>query len=170
MNANYLVQHLLRLSEKEVRLLKRSAARVEALQLDISRISALDQDDQTSETLETFVARYARLQDMLGDKLLPAMLRATLEKTGTQLDNLFRAEKLGWIHSAERWVEFRALRNRLVHEYVENPADYLDALQEALRAVPVLTGMHETILAYAVEHGLLESRTGKNDDTAGLDT
>ncbi|GAB6051162.1 hypothetical protein JCM16106_20180 [Hydrogenophilus islandicus] len=169
MNANDLVEQLLRLCEKEARLLKRSAARVEALQLDLSRIIALDQDDQTSETLETFVARFARLQDMLGDKLLPAMLRATLEKTGTQLDNLFRAEKLGWIESAEQWVEFRALRNRLVHEYVENPADYLDALQVALRAVPVLTGMLETMQAYAVEHGLLERRTGQNDNTAGRD-
>jgi hypothetical protein len=32
--------------------------------------------------------------------------------------------------------------------------------------VPVLTGTHETMLAYAEEHGLLESRTGQNDNTA----
>jgi len=72
--------------------------------------------------LDAFVSRYGCLQDMLGDKLLPAMLRASLEKMGSQLDNLLRAEKLGWIDSTQTWIEIRELRNKLVHEYIESPS------------------------------------------------
>jgi hypothetical protein len=50
-------------------------------------------------------------------ELLPALLQVSLEKTGSQLDNLLRAEKMGWISSAESWIEIRTLRNKLVHEY-----------------------------------------------------
>ena len=67
------------------------------------------------------------------------MLRAGLEKTGSQLDNLLRAEKLGWIESVQRWIELRELRNRLVHEYMESPGDLLSALQQAMEGVQVLT-------------------------------
>uniref|UniRef100_A0A7C3R5B4 DUF86 domain-containing protein n=1 Tax=Leptospirillum ferriphilum TaxID=178606 RepID=A0A7C3R5B4_9BACT len=88
--------------------------------------------------MEAFVSRYSRLQDTIGNKLLPALLRATLEPSGTHLDNLSRAEKLGWVDSVERWIALWELRNRLVHEYVESPEDLLDGLNEALESVDVL--------------------------------
>lgn len=99
--------------------------------------------------LDAFVSRYGRLQDTLGDKLLPAMLRAGLEKTGSQLDNLLRAEKLGWIESTQVWIELRELRNRLVHEYMDSPDDLLDALQQALQGVHLLTGTQLRMADYA---------------------
>jgi len=99
--------------------------------------------------LDAFVSRYGRLQDTLGDKLLPAILRASLEKTGAQLDNLLRAEKLGWIESTQSWIELRELRNRLVHEYLESADDLLNALQQALQGVHILTETQLSFVAYA---------------------
>lgn len=41
---------------------------------------SLDESDENNEMLDAFVSRYSRLQDTLGDKLLPVLLRASLEK------------------------------------------------------------------------------------------
>ena len=87
--------------------------------------------------LEAFVSRYSRLQDTIGN-ILSSLLEAALEPSGTQLDNLSRAEKLGWVDSVERWIALRELRNRLVHEYMESPEDLLEALTEALESVETL--------------------------------
>ena len=80
---------------------------------------------------------------------LTDMVRASLEKTGSQLDNLLLAEKLAWIESTQNWVELRELRNRLVHEYMESADDLLDALHQALDGVQVLTATQLRMAAYA---------------------
>ena len=54
--------------------------------------------------MEAFVGRFGRLQDTLGDKLLPAYLAAEGEFPGTALDNLDRAERLGLLPSADGLV------------------------------------------------------------------
>jgi hypothetical protein len=110
------VDQLIRVTVKEARYLERTADRLRALNIDLPWVESLEH----SEMLDAFVSRYGRLQDTLGDKLLPALLRAGLEKTGPQLDNLLHAEKLGWIESTQTWIELRELRNRLVHEYMES--------------------------------------------------
>ena len=112
-------------------------------------VKSLEDNDERSEMLDAFVSRYSRLQDSLGDKLLRAMLRASLEKTGSQLDNLLLAEKLGWIESTQNWIELRELRNRLVHEYMESADDLLEALHQALDGVQVLTATQLRMAAYA---------------------
>ncbi|MBP6276788.1 MAG: hypothetical protein KA393_05200, partial [Limnohabitans sp.] len=53
------------------------------------------QDIGFPERVDAFVARFGRLQDLLGDKFLPAWLRAMEEGPGAVLENLDRAEKLG---------------------------------------------------------------------------
>lgn len=138
-NNQFIVEQLIRVTAKEARYLERTASRLRAQNVDLLWVESLENNDEHSEMLDAFVSRYGRLQDTLGDKLFPAMLRAGLEKTGSQLDNLLRAEKLGWIESTQEWVELRELRNRLVHEYMESADDLLSALQQAMQAVHVLT-------------------------------
>lgn len=144
---------LIRVTAKEARYLGRTADRLRAMNIDRSWVESLENNDEHSEMLDAFVSRYGRLQDTLGDKLLPAILRLGLEKTGAQLDNLLRAEKLGWIESTQAWVELRELRNRLVHEYMESADDLLDALQQALQGVHVLTETQFRMAAYAQKAG-----------------
>ena len=139
---------LARITERENHHLQRTAERLEAQAPDLAWVSSLEGNDERGEMLDAFVSRFGRLQDTLDDKLLPALLRATLEKTGTQLDNLLRAEKLGWIESVQAWMELRELRNRLIHEYMESSDDILDALLAALRGVEVLSKAQARMAAY----------------------
>ena len=85
-------------------------------------------DIDFAERVDAFVARFGRLQDLLGDKYLPAWLRAVQEPVGTALENLDRAEKLGLVQSADAWISVRKLGNQLVHEYVGR----MDILHDAL--------------------------------------
>ena len=148
-DSQFMVAQLLRVTEKEARYLERTAARLRSQAPDLAWAKSLEDNDARSEMLDAFVSRYSRLQDSLGDKLLRAMLRASLEKTGSQLDNLLLAEKLGWIESTQNWIELRELRNRLVHEYMESADDLLDALHQALDGVQVLTATQLCMAAYA---------------------
>ena len=94
-----------------------------------------------SEPLDAFVARFARLQDSLGDKLLPALLTALAEPVGAAIDNLNRGERLGWFASVEAWRVIRVLRNQMIHDYVEDRRVLEGALVAARDAVPMLNAV-----------------------------
>ena len=101
------------------------------------------------DCLEAFVGKFSRMQDTLIDKLLPQYLTAVGEKTGSALDNLNRAERLGLLGNADQWLAMRHLRNRLVHEYVEDPAELAVALNLARRMADDLLAAGQTIRRFA---------------------
>ncbi len=145
----FVVQQLLFLTEKEVKHLSITSHRIKALEPNLHWVETLENNIEDSEMLDAFVARFGRLQDTLGDKLLPALLRVSLEPRGSQLDNLLRAEKIGWIESSEHWIEIRTLRNRLVHEYMDSAEDLLQALIAALDSVTALINTQNRFARYA---------------------
>ncbi len=103
------------------------------------------------DRLESFNAKFCRLQDGIMDKQLPRLLRAAGELTGTAIDNLNRAEQLGLIDNGDDWLAMRRLRNLLVHEYVEDPAETLSAIIAANRFCDELAAAHDAIARYAQE-------------------
>jgi len=147
-NRWFIVEQLLLLTEKEVKHLSMTSNRIKALEPDLHWIETLENNIEYSEMLDAFVSRFSRLQDTLGDKLLPALLRVSLEPTGSQLDNLLRAEKIGWIESSEHWIEIRTLRNRLVHEYMDSAENLLQALDTALESVTLLINTQNRFAQY----------------------
>ncbi len=88
--------------------------------------------------VEAFVGRFGRLQDTIGDKLLPLLLNALGENVSAVIDNLDRAERLGLLQSADEWLTMRNLRNQMIHEYIEDPVVLVSALQTGHVFVPVL--------------------------------
>ena len=96
----FIVEQLTRITAKEVRYLEQVVNKLRLMNIDLAWVESLENSEDHSVTLDAFVARFGRLQDTLGDKLLPALLRLNLEKVGSQLDNLFRGVKFGWIESA----------------------------------------------------------------------
>ncbi|GFO75888.1 antitoxin [Bathymodiolus platifrons methanotrophic gill symbiont] len=144
----FIVKQLLLLTEKEVKHLRMTSDRIKALDPNLQWIETLENNIEYSEMLDAFVSRFGRLQNTLGDELLLAILRVSLEPTGSQLDNLLRAEKIGWIKSSEQWVEIRTLRNRLVHEYMDSAENLLQALNTALESVNVLISTQKRFAQY----------------------
>ena len=101
------------------------------------------------DKLESFAGKFCRMQDNLAGKYLPLLLEASDEPVGTAIDNLGRAERLGWLADAARWRRMRRARNWLVHEYLSDPADMLSALDEARAFVAHLIGAWRHMRDYA---------------------
>lgn len=141
------LQFLARVVGKECRHLETTDRRLFATAMTSVRAASLADDTDLAERVEAFVGRFGRLQDTLADKLLPAILAALGEQTGAQIDNLDRAERLGWVESADQWLAIRQLRNQMVHEYMEDMAMLASALQSGhgfvaslLRAANAMVG------------------------------
>lgn len=94
--------------------------------IDVKWARDLEHAPEVAERLEAFVSRFGRMQDTMADKLFPRWLLALAEMPGSQIETLNRAERLGVLASTERWLEARNLRNRLVHEYMTDPARFAE--------------------------------------------
>lgn len=132
------LDHLQRVADKERRYLAYTMAGLMQADPQFRWLDAIEENAELTERLDAFVSRFCRLQDTLGDKLLPACLSAQLEPVGSVLDNLNRAEKLGLISSVADWIEARSLRNYLVHEYTEDVNSLRQSILRAIQLVPML--------------------------------
>ncbi len=128
-----------------------SWGRVYSQPIDTSWVKDLDTRPEVAEQLEAFVSRFGRMQDTIADKLLPRWLIALAETPGSQIETLNRAEKLGVVESVERWLEARALRNRLVHEYIGRADDFAADLLLAKEYSLVLVDSFNCLRAFAAE-------------------
>ena len=141
------LQFLMRVVRKECQHLATTDQRLFGDPFTLERASQLEIDPDLAERVEAFVGRFGRLQDTLGDKLLPVLLVALGETPAAAIDNLDRAERLGLIVSADEWMTMRKLRNQMVHEYVEDLAVLASALQTGHDFVPVLTHTTNNLIA-----------------------
>lgn len=134
---------------REAQYLAQTDQRLFGAGFGMAEAANLPDNPELGERVDAFVARFGRLQDTLAGALLPRLLEVLLEPVGSVLDNLNRAERLGWVRSAADWAELRLLRNRMVHEYVREARELVDALQAAHAAVADLTNAANTMAARA---------------------
>ncbi len=133
--------------------LRRSRVRLfDQHKIDGAWVEAAESVPEREDMMEAFVSKFNRFQDMMGDKLLPAVLAWKGEPNGAFIDNLQRAERLGLIPSVRRWLEARAMRNTLVHEYLDDYHTFAQALLLANSQCHMLLQSWRTIQAY-VENG-----------------
>ena len=67
--------------------------------------------------LEAFTGRFARLCDLITQKILKTIERLDSETPGTVRDRINNAEKKGIVPSAETLLEIRDVRNTIAHDY-----------------------------------------------------
>jgi uncharacterized protein with HEPN domain len=140
---------LLKVAGKETAYLLETTKRLSQENINKIWVEQLEKKPDLAERIDAFVARFGRLQDHLGDKLTPELLRQMLEVPSSAIDNLNKMEKLGLLSSMLDWVEARNLRNRLVHEYVEDPEEFASAINRAVALVPLLVETSKNFTEYA---------------------
>lgn len=141
------LQFLSRVMQKESRYLQETDARLFSDLFTTQTIEQVETDPLLAERLDAFVSRFGRLQDTLADKFLPALLEAFAEPKSAAVENLDRAEKLGWLESVDDWLEMRKLRNQMVHEYIEDLVILSSALRAGHAFVPTLVQTANKFLA-----------------------
>ena len=89
---------------------------MQARALNVDDYTHLNKDDR--RLLDQFAYRYTRLQDDMGTKLVPAVLKALGEDVAplSALDRFARLEQLGWLASADEWQTLRQIRNQFAHD------------------------------------------------------
>jgi len=106
--------------------------------MDIHWVLQLPQHEDRAEKVEAFVSRFGRLQDHIGEKLVPKFALLLGESNKSMVDIMGYAEKMQWVGSAEDFFSARKLRNLLIHEYMSDAQLFLDALLAARVAVEML--------------------------------
>lgn len=145
MNADKLL-----LLQEDLRDLENAAAH---LGFSINRTQdLLDQPDwqpEELERLESLASRFARLSDLLIQKVMRLIDDLELTASGTLLDRIHRAEKRGWVDDSMKLVRIRELRNLIAHEYA---ADKMAEIYAAVAALaPELLAMVPKVAAYTHE-------------------
>lgn len=163
MSKRYLPEHAqpvllaLDLAKREAKHLRYSQATLFALSIDLAWVQSLEDQPEIAEKVEAFVSRFGRLQDHLGEKLLPRTLALVGEKSKTLLDTLAVAEKLELLTSSDDFVAVRKLRNALIHEYMHDPQTFLDSLFAAQKACEMFYQIIENVQTEMVRLELLNS-------------
>ena len=87
-----------------------------------TRLQQVEDDPAVRRMTDQLLFRFLKLQDTMGERLVAATLAALLEPDADRpmLDRLNRLERLGYVR-VDDWLQWRDLRNRLSHEYPEQP-------------------------------------------------
>ena len=78
----------------------------------------LEADPGLRRLTDQILYRFSKLQDTMGERLIPATLGWLQEphEAWPMRDRLDRLEKLGYL-DVDPWLQWRDVRNRLAHEY-----------------------------------------------------
>ena len=161
MSLHYLIEHAenaklaLELAQKEVKHLTYTHQTLFSQSIDLDWVQSLSECEDLSEKIDAFVSRFGRLQDHIGEKLIPRFAALLGESPKSLLDVLNYAEKMGWISDTMSFVSARKLRNLLVHEYMTDANLFLQSLQTANKATIMLIFIVNNLKQYADEIGLI---------------
>ena len=98
------------------------------------------------ERLESLTSRFARLADLLIQRIFRLIDEIELTGAGTLLDRIYRAEKRGWAKASEM-IRIRELRNLIAHEYASDKMPEIYAVVAAMS--PVLLAVVPKVIASA---------------------
>ena len=134
---------------------------IEVIKLHISRVGSIlpdieawlplkkedFNDTEKVKTIDSFIYRFIKIQDKMGEKLFPAVLQALLEYEAHMpfIDILNKLEKLELLQSTDEWIDFRNLRNTLTHEYPDNEDEIIQAIALAVDAYKKMLSVFYTM-------------------------
>ncbi len=144
----------LALAKLESNHLRYTATTLFAMNIDTEWVRRLNERQDFSEKIDAFVIRFGRLQDHIGEKLLPAFSRLLVALPKSLLDVRSYAERMCWVGSAEEFIGARKLRNLLVHEYMSEVQLFFDALISAQTATSLLFSIVDNLQQEAQRIGL----------------
>lgn len=125
------------------------------LQYSVQRCALLigltDLPPEQLERLESLTSRFARLSDLLIQRIFRLVDEIELVGSGSMLDRIYRAEGRGWA-DATQLIKIRELRNMIAHEYatekmLEIYAVVHELSSDLLEIVPKVTADAHALIA-----------------------
>src|SRR3989338_2352456 len=146
MNEKDLLKSQLEICDMHYSRLKLAIAKIgNFFPLDEKFLSLISEDNLGY--LEILTTRFAKLQDMLGEKVFANILDILGEDIAGKsfIDKLNKLEKLEMIPSANWWRDLRDLRNALTHEYPNELALMADNLNLTFIEAQNLCAFYESL-------------------------
>lgn len=102
-------------------------------QAPAANMAELEMNQERLRILDQLLFRLTKLQDTMGQRLIPSTLAALFEpcEEWPMIDRLNRLEKLGFL-DVDAWLRWRETRNRLAHEYPDHADTRFAALLAAV--------------------------------------
>ncbi|MCU7837466.1 MAG: hypothetical protein KZQ83_19770 [gamma proteobacterium symbiont of Taylorina sp.] len=116
--------------------------------IKIGKVDNYDPDQL--EIFESLTSRFARLSDIITQKIFRLIDKIDLDDDGSVRDRINRAEKKGLIDNAETFIFIRELRNRIAHEYIPEAIQLI--FHQVLENVPTLFKTVEKINLYSQKY------------------
>lgn len=120
-------------------------------------LPTLESDRGRVRLVDQLLFRFIKLQDALGERLVPATLAGLAEPFADRpmRDRLNRLEKLGFL-DVDNWLAWREIRNRLAHEYPDRPELRFAALLAAIEAARAMAALYRQWRQRLKTSGLLK--------------
>jgi hypothetical protein len=153
---------LLGLLSKELKLLEDSTEILKYSYGNCQKIGI--QKDYVIEDMdqfEAFTSRFARMSDMLIQKVFRLLDKIELDDEGTIRDRINRAEKKGLFESADIFIQIRIVRNDIAHEY--HIETLKDIYKKVLELTPYLLDCTEKIIAYCKKRKYISEKGCKRN-------
>jgi hypothetical protein len=100
------------------------------------------------KTIDSFIYRFTKIQDKMGEKLFPKVLQELQEYKNNMafIDILNKLERLELIDSSDEWIDFRKFRNNLTHEYPNNEEDIVEAINLLIDVYKKIKNIYKIVL------------------------
>jgi uncharacterized protein YutE (UPF0331/DUF86 family) len=106
--------------------------------------------EEEFDNMETLASRFARVSDIVFQKLFRSIDQVELEDKGSLIDAINRAHKRGLIESPDEARKIRELRNQIVHEYIK--ADLQNVFMDIFEFTPRLLSICNDIFDYCKKY------------------
>ena len=113
--------------------------------------------EEEYDDLETLTSRFARVSDIIIQKVFRSIDAVEFENKGTLIDVVNRAHKRGFFESIEKLREIRELRNSIAHEYIQE--GLADTFIDVLRFTPELFDIATQIKNYCKKYEIKEGQS-----------
>lgn len=120
---------------------------------------SLEADRGHVRLVDQLLFRFIKLQDAVGERLVPATLAALDEpyEDWAMRDRLNRLEKLGYL-DVDDWLAWREVRNGLAHDYPDQPELRFAVLVAAIDAAHALAALYRQWRTRSRAAGIVQPR------------
>jgi uncharacterized protein YutE (UPF0331/DUF86 family) len=112
-----------------------------------------DKNEYTNDELvvfESLSSRFARVSDILIQKIFRLFDVVELEEKGSVIDTINKAEKRGLINSAEQFRKIRILRNKISHEYRDENIE--EIFKSVMNYIPKVLESCDLVVIYSKKY------------------
>jgi hypothetical protein len=130
--------------------LDKQFSKIELIVSEIKSFLPLKTEDMEDinriKTIDSFIYRFGKIQDIMGEKLFPAFLEQLQEynKSMSLIDILHKLEKLNVLNTDD-WIKIRQIRNTMTHEYPDNTDEIIATITSALEYFETMKNIYKLI-------------------------